>query len=30
VLAFALMMDGPGNWTAIQLLNRMVPAIARY
>jgi serine-type D-Ala-D-Ala carboxypeptidase/endopeptidase (penicillin-binding protein 4) len=30
VLAFALMIDGPGNWTAIQLLNRMVPAIARY
>jgi D-alanyl-D-alanine carboxypeptidase/D-alanyl-D-alanine-endopeptidase (penicillin-binding protein 4) len=30
VLAFALMMDGPGNWTAIQLLNRIVPAIARY
>jgi D-alanyl-D-alanine carboxypeptidase/D-alanyl-D-alanine-endopeptidase (penicillin-binding protein 4) len=30
VLAFALMMDGPGNWTAIQLLNKMVPAIARY
>ncbi|HKO27236.1 MAG TPA: D-alanyl-D-alanine carboxypeptidase [Solirubrobacteraceae bacterium] len=30
VLAFALMIDGPGNWTAIHLLNRMVPAIARY
>ena len=30
VLAFALMMDGPGNWTAIQLLDQMVPAIARY
>jgi D-alanyl-D-alanine carboxypeptidase/D-alanyl-D-alanine-endopeptidase (penicillin-binding protein 4) len=30
VLAFALMMDGPGNWTAHQLLNQMVPAIARY
>src|SRR5205085_7126527 len=30
VLAFALMMDGPGNWTAVQLLNQMVPAIARY
>jgi serine-type D-Ala-D-Ala carboxypeptidase/endopeptidase (penicillin-binding protein 4) len=30
VLAFALMIDGPGNWTAIQLFDRMVPAIARY
>ena len=30
VLAFALMMDGPPNWTATQLLNRLVPAIARY
>jgi D-alanyl-D-alanine carboxypeptidase len=30
VLAFALMIDGPSNWTAIQLLDRMVPAIARY
>jgi D-alanyl-D-alanine carboxypeptidase/D-alanyl-D-alanine-endopeptidase (penicillin-binding protein 4) len=30
VLAFALMIDGPPNWTAIQLLDRMVPAIARY
>jgi D-alanyl-D-alanine carboxypeptidase/D-alanyl-D-alanine-endopeptidase (penicillin-binding protein 4) len=30
VLAFALMMDGPGNWTALQLLNKMVPTIARY
>ncbi|MBV9802861.1 MAG: D-alanyl-D-alanine carboxypeptidase [Solirubrobacterales bacterium] len=30
VLAFALMIDGPGNWTAIQMLDRMVPAIARY
>lgn len=30
VLAFALMIDGPGNWTAIQLLDQMVPAIARY
>jgi D-alanyl-D-alanine carboxypeptidase/D-alanyl-D-alanine-endopeptidase (penicillin-binding protein 4) len=30
VLAFALMIDGPANWTAIQLLDRMVPAIARY
>lgn len=30
VLAFALMMDGPGNWTALKLLSKMVPAIARY
>jgi D-alanyl-D-alanine carboxypeptidase/D-alanyl-D-alanine-endopeptidase (penicillin-binding protein 4) len=30
VLAFALMIDGPSNWAAIQLLNQMVPAIARY
>jgi D-alanyl-D-alanine carboxypeptidase/D-alanyl-D-alanine-endopeptidase (penicillin-binding protein 4) len=30
VLAFALMIDGPPNSTAIQLLDRMVPAIARY
>ncbi len=30
VLAFALMIDGPGNWTAIQMFDRMVPAIARY
>ncbi len=30
VLAFALMMDGPPNWTAMQLLSKMVPAIARY
>ena len=30
VLAFALMIDGPGNWTAIQLFDRMVPAIAKY
>lgn len=30
VLAFALMMDGPPNWTAIQLLDRLVPTIARY
>jgi D-alanyl-D-alanine carboxypeptidase/D-alanyl-D-alanine-endopeptidase (penicillin-binding protein 4) len=30
VLAFALMMDGPANWTAMQLLSKMVPAIARY
>jgi serine-type D-Ala-D-Ala carboxypeptidase/endopeptidase (penicillin-binding protein 4) len=29
-LAFALMIDGPGNWTALQLFNRIVPAIARY
>jgi D-alanyl-D-alanine carboxypeptidase/D-alanyl-D-alanine-endopeptidase (penicillin-binding protein 4) len=30
VLAFALMFNGPPNWTAIQLLDRLVPAIARY
>ncbi len=30
VLAFAVMMDGPPNWTATQLLDRLVPAIARY
>jgi D-alanyl-D-alanine carboxypeptidase/D-alanyl-D-alanine-endopeptidase (penicillin-binding protein 4) len=30
VLAFALMIDGPSNWTAYQLLDRMAPAIARY
>lgn len=30
VLAFALMIDGPPNWTAIELLDRLVPAIARY
>jgi D-alanyl-D-alanine carboxypeptidase/D-alanyl-D-alanine-endopeptidase (penicillin-binding protein 4) len=30
VLAFALMIDGPGNWMATQLFDRMVPAIARY
>jgi serine-type D-Ala-D-Ala carboxypeptidase/endopeptidase (penicillin-binding protein 4) len=30
VLAFALMIDGPGNWTAIQLFDQMVPAIAKY
>jgi D-alanyl-D-alanine carboxypeptidase/D-alanyl-D-alanine-endopeptidase (penicillin-binding protein 4) len=30
VLAFALMIDGPGNWTAVQLFDRMVPAIAKY
>jgi serine-type D-Ala-D-Ala carboxypeptidase/endopeptidase (penicillin-binding protein 4) len=29
-LAFALMVDGPGNWTAIQMFDRIVPAIARY
>ena len=29
-LAFALMIDGPGNWTALQLFNQIVPAIARY
>ncbi|HTT27090.1 MAG TPA: D-alanyl-D-alanine carboxypeptidase [Solirubrobacteraceae bacterium] len=30
VLAFALMIDGPGNWTAIQLFDHMVPALAKY
>ena len=30
VLAFALMIDGPGNWTATQLFDQMVPAIAKY
>jgi len=30
VLAFALMIDGPSNWQAIELFDRMVPAIARY
>jgi serine-type D-Ala-D-Ala carboxypeptidase/endopeptidase (penicillin-binding protein 4) len=30
VLAFALMVDGPGNWTAIQLFDQMIPAIAKY
>jgi serine-type D-Ala-D-Ala carboxypeptidase/endopeptidase (penicillin-binding protein 4) len=30
VLAFALMIDGPGNWTAIQLFDQMVPAMAKY
>jgi D-alanyl-D-alanine carboxypeptidase/D-alanyl-D-alanine-endopeptidase (penicillin-binding protein 4) len=30
VLAFALMIDGPPNSTAYKLLDRMVPAIARY
>jgi D-alanyl-D-alanine carboxypeptidase/D-alanyl-D-alanine-endopeptidase (penicillin-binding protein 4) len=30
VLAFALMIDGPPNWTVYQLLDKMVPAIARY
>ena len=29
VLAFALMIDGPGNWTAIELFDQMVPAIAK-
>jgi serine-type D-Ala-D-Ala carboxypeptidase/endopeptidase (penicillin-binding protein 4) len=29
-LAFALMIDGPPNWSAIELFDRMVPAIARY
>jgi len=30
VLAFALMIDGPSNWAAIQLFDQMVPAIAQY
>ena len=30
VLAFALMIDGPGNWTAIQLFDQLVPAISKY
>jgi len=30
VLAFALMIDGPLNGTAYQLLNGIVPEIARY
>ena len=30
VLAFALMIDGPPNWTVYELLDKMVPAIARY
>jgi serine-type D-Ala-D-Ala carboxypeptidase/endopeptidase (penicillin-binding protein 4) len=30
VLAFALMIDGPGNWTAIELFDQMVPAIAKF
>jgi serine-type D-Ala-D-Ala carboxypeptidase/endopeptidase (penicillin-binding protein 4) len=30
VLAFALMLDGPPNWTGYKLLDQMVPAIARY
>jgi serine-type D-Ala-D-Ala carboxypeptidase/endopeptidase (penicillin-binding protein 4) len=29
-LAFALMIDGPPNWTAFGLLTKMVGAIARY
>lgn len=29
-LVFALMIDGPPNWTALQLFNQIVPAIARY
>jgi serine-type D-Ala-D-Ala carboxypeptidase/endopeptidase (penicillin-binding protein 4) len=29
-LAFALMIDGPSNWQAIELFDKMVPAIARY
>jgi serine-type D-Ala-D-Ala carboxypeptidase/endopeptidase (penicillin-binding protein 4) len=30
VLAFALMIDGPPNWTVYELLDKMVPAITRY
>ena len=30
VLAFALMIDGPPNWTVYKLLDQMAPAIARY
>lgn len=30
VLAFALMIDGPANWTAVKMLDRLLPAIARY
>jgi D-alanyl-D-alanine carboxypeptidase/D-alanyl-D-alanine-endopeptidase (penicillin-binding protein 4) len=30
VLAFALMIDGPDNWTATRLFDRMVPAMAKY
>ena len=30
VLAFAFMIDGPGNWTAIQLFDQMVPALAKF
>ena len=29
LLAFALFIDGPGNYTALQLINQMVAAIAR-
>jgi serine-type D-Ala-D-Ala carboxypeptidase/endopeptidase (penicillin-binding protein 4) len=29
-LAFALMIDGPPNWTALGMLSKMVGAIARY
>ena len=29
-LAFALMIDGPSNWQALELMNRMVGAIAKY
>jgi D-alanyl-D-alanine carboxypeptidase/D-alanyl-D-alanine-endopeptidase (penicillin-binding protein 4) len=29
-LAFAIFLDGPANWTSIQLLTRMVGPIARY
>jgi serine-type D-Ala-D-Ala carboxypeptidase/endopeptidase (penicillin-binding protein 4) len=30
VLAFALMLDGPTNWTGYQLLGQMASAVARY
>jgi len=30
VLAFALMIDGPSNWAAIELFDQMIPAIAQY
>jgi serine-type D-Ala-D-Ala carboxypeptidase/endopeptidase (penicillin-binding protein 4) len=29
-VAFAVFIDGPGNWTALTLLGRIVTAIARY
>jgi D-alanyl-D-alanine carboxypeptidase/D-alanyl-D-alanine-endopeptidase (penicillin-binding protein 4) len=30
LLAFALFIDGPPNWTALTLINRMVAAVATY